>query len=193
MKILGINGSPRRKGNSHYLMTLFMDKMAARGHDTRVMDATRMEVTRCIGCGNCEKTGNCVFTEDDFTTLFLPAVLEADIVVFSSPVYFYGFPADIKALIDRIQVLWSRKYRLKTLGLEGRERKGVLLAVGATSGKDLFSGMEQTARYCFDAAGIDYAGALCYRGIDGAGAIADHPGIDEDVEQMVKSLCSGSK
>ncbi len=187
MKILGISGSPRKNGNSHTLMSIFMDEMKERGHDTRVLDAVKMNIKRCIGCGHCEKKGTCVF-HDDFTDVFLPAVIEADIVVLSSPVYFYAFPADIKALIDRIQVLWSRKYRLKTNEFKGRNRKGVLLAVGATRGKDLFSGMEKTAQYFFDAACIDFAGSLCYRGMDEKGEMENHPAFKEDVKKLVSEL-----
>ncbi|MFH2092544.1 MAG: flavodoxin family protein [Pseudomonadota bacterium] len=187
MKVLGVNGSPRQNGNSHYLMSAFMDEIKAKGHDTQVLDATAMKINRCIGCGSCETKGGCIF-KDEFTHIFLPAVIEADILVLSSPVYFYAFPADIKALIDRIQVLWSRKYRLKTNEFKGRDRKGVLLAVGATRGKDLFSGMEQTARYFFDAAGMAYAGALCYRGIDGKGEMEQHPGLLKDIQNLVQKL-----
>ena len=188
MKVLGVNGSPRQKGNSHFLMSRFMDEIIRRGHETQILDATKLKTTRCIGCGNCERTGDCVFQKDDFTTIFLPAVIEADLVVLSSPVYFYAFPADIKALIDRIQVLWSRKYRLKTLNFEGRERRGLLLAVGATRGKDLFAGMEQTARYFFDAAGIEYKGSLCYRGMDERGEMEDHPTVQTDIEKLIDDL-----
>jgi multimeric flavodoxin WrbA len=187
MKVLGISGSPRPKGNSHYLMSAFMDEMIVRGHDVKVLDATKMKINRCIGCGHCEKKGICVFN-DDFTDIFLPAVIEADVVALCSPVYFYAFPADIKALIDRIQVLWSRKYRLKTNEFDGRNRKGVLLAVGATRGKDLFSGMQKTARYFFDAACIDYAGSLCYRGLDEKGEMETHPAFKEDVKKLVSEL-----
>lgn len=188
MKVLGINSSPRLKGNTRYLMDLFMKEMEAIGHEITLLDATRMNIKRCIGCGTCERTGNCVFTDDDFTQVFLPAVIETDLLVISSPIYFYAFPADIKALIDRGQVLWSRKYRLKTNEFEGRNRKGVLLAVAATSGKDLFAGMEQTARYFFDAAGMDYAGALLYRGLDEKGEMESHPTVLDDVKQLAEKL-----
>lgn len=188
MKVLGINSSPRPKGNSRYLMDLFMNEMTSRGHEVRLLDATKMNIKRCIGCGNCEKTGNCVFTDDDFTQIFLPAVIETDMLVISSPIYFYAFPADIKALIDRIQVLWSRKYRLKTDEFKGRNRKGILLAVAATRGKDLFSGMEQTARYFFDAAGMTYSGSLLYRGLDEKGEMEAHPTVHDDVKKLIEKL-----
>lgn len=187
MFVLGITGSPRFNGNSAYLMQLFMDEMKTKGHDTEVIDAVKLKTTPCIGCGNCEKKGECVFN-DGFTTQFLPALKKADIVVLASPVYFYGFPAVIKALIDRIQVMWSRKYRLKLDEFKDRNRKGILLAVGATSGKDLFDGMKLTARYFFDAADIKYYADLCYRRVDEKGEMKNHPGVHKDIRDLIKKI-----
>ncbi len=188
MKVLGINSSPRPNGNSRHLMHLFMEEMRSKDHDVQILDATKMKITTCIGCGTCERTGDCVFTDDDFTAIFLPAVIEADILVISSPVYFYAFPADIKALIDRIQVLWSRKYRLKTNEFQNKVRKGALVAVGATKGKKLFVGMEQTAKYFFDAASMSYETSLLYRGMDEKGEIENHPTVLKDIQQLAIDL-----
>ncbi len=185
--VLGINGSPRQNGNSQYLMSCFMEEMEVRGYDTQVLDAVKLKINPCIGCGNCETKGVCIF-KDDFTNVFLPAIIKADIIVLSSPIYFYAFPAALKALIDRIQVLWSRKYRLKMNEFRDRKRKGVLLAVGATRGKDLFDGLKLTARYFFDAADIQYKADLCYRGIDEKGEMEKHPTLHEDIKNLVQEL-----
>ena len=187
MKVLGINGSPRSGGNSQYLMTCFMAEMKAGGHDTQVLNVPKLKINPCIGCGNCETKGVCIF-KDDFTNIFLPAVIKADIVVISSPIYFYAFPAALKALVDRIQVMWSRKYRLKMDEFKARNRKGVLLAVGATRGKDLFDGVKLTARYFFDAVDIQYTADLCYRGIDEKGKMEKHPAVQQDIKNLVRSL-----
>lgn len=187
MYVLGITASPRKNGNSEHMMSLFINEMEQRGAEAKVINAVKLNTTRCIGCGTCEKKGECVF-KDDFTTVFLPEIKKADIIVIASPVYFYGFPADLKALIDRIQVLWSRKYRLKLNEFKGRKRKGVLLAVGATKGKDLFDGMKLTARYFFDAADISYDGELLIRGVDEKGELENHPTLKTDIVQLVDQL-----
>ncbi|MCK4768338.1 MAG: flavodoxin family protein [Desulfobacula sp.] len=187
MRVLGINGSPRHKGNSQYLMSCFMEEMKAKGYDTQSLNAVKLKINPCIGCGNCETKGVCIF-EDDFTHIFLPAMIKADIIVISSPVYFYAFPAVLKALIDRIQVMWSRKYRLKMDEFKGRKRKGVLLASGATHGKDLFDGLKLTARYFFDAADIKYETSLCYRGMDEKGEMENHLTLSEDIRDLARKL-----
>jgi len=187
MRVLGINGSPRHKGNSQYFMSCFMGEMKAKGYDTQSLNAVKLKINPCIGCGNCETKGVCIF-EDDFTHIFLPAMIKADIIVISSPVYFYAFPAVLKALIDRIQVMWSRKYRLKMDEFKGRKRKGVLLASGATHGKDLFDGLKLTARYFFDAADIKYEISLCYRGMDEKGEMENHLTLSEDIRDLARKL-----
>ncbi|MBU1196185.1 MAG: flavodoxin family protein [Proteobacteria bacterium] len=187
MNILGVHGSPRIKGNSDYLMSCFMKEMEILGHKTQVLHAAKLKINHCIGCGHCETKGVCIF-DDDFTTQFLPALHKADIFVVSSPVYFYGFPSALKTLIDRIQVVWSRKYRLKTDDYRGRVRKGVLLGVAATKGKDLFEGLELTARYFFDAADIQYETGLFYRGIDEKGQIVTHPLVHEEIQKLAHRL-----
>ncbi len=183
MLALGIHGSPRARGNSEYLLSLFMSEMTALGHDTQILTASQLKVNHCIGCGSCETKGVCIFT-DDFSQIFLPALEKADIVVLSSPVYFYGFPSALKAMIDRIQVVWSRKYRLNCQDYAGRTRKGVLLGVAATHGKDLFEGLQLTARYFYDAADIEYAGEGFYRGVDEKQAIAHHPSVHLDIKTI---------
>ncbi len=184
-KILGINGSPRKGGNSSYLLKVFMEQMAAKGHEIQILDAVHLKINACTGCGLCETKGVCIF-KDEFTNIFLPAIGNADIIVISSPVYFYGFPAKLKALIDRIQVMWSRKYRLKTNEFEGRDRKGILMAVGATKGKDLFDGLKLTARYFFDAADIKYDAELFYRGIDEKGELEKFSSVMTDIKKLAK-------
>ncbi len=187
MQILGIHGSPRSKGNSDFLMSLLMEEMNALGHKTQVLHAPKLKINHCIGCGSCESKGICIF-DDDFSQIFLPLLLKADILVLSSPVYFYGFPSALKALIDRIQVVWSRKYCLKTDDYKGRVRKGVLLGVAATKGKDLFEGLQLTARYFFDAANVKYETDLFYRGIDEKGQMAKHPLVHEEIKKLSGQL-----
>ena len=81
-----------------------------------------------------------------------------------------------KAVIDRSQAQWSRKYVLKQKGpLGDSPRKGFFIGVGATKGKRLFEGTCLTIRYFFDAIDVPYDGELLFRGADEAGDIRNHP------------------
>ncbi|EFK05757.1 flavin reductase [delta proteobacterium NaphS2] len=154
-------------------MSAFMDEVERRGGYTKVIDATRKKIKPCVECGTCEKKGYCPL-DDDMQSLY-PLLRRADLVILASPIFFYGVTAQLKALIDRSQALWSRKY---VMGLEdpGRKwRKGLLLTVGATKGKNIFDGAVLTARYFFDAIGADFEGTLGFRQVEKVGDIEAHP------------------
>lgn len=159
MRIVGIRGSPRRGGNSDVLLSWFLSCSGT--HDVEVLTPSQLSIHFCQGCRYCEGTGRCVI--DDDMTWILPVLLEADRVVVSTPVFFYGLPASLKALVDRMQVLWARRY---VLGERMKSKDGFLLAVGATKGKRLFEGVTLTIRYFFDAFGCTYRGGLFFRGFD---------------------------
>jgi protein-tyrosine-phosphatase len=102
----------------------------------------------------------------------------AEIIVMATPVFFYGPTAQLKALIDRCQALWARRYVHKLVDPGRKWRRGLLFSVGATKGKDLFQGIRLTAKYFFDAVGARFEGAqdsLTYRQIEEAGEIDKHP------------------
>lgn len=192
MLVLGLNGSPRKGGNTQFLLSLFMEQMTDKGYDVRVVKPSDFNFNRCTGCGTCELKGHCVF-KDDFSDMFLPLLLKADIVVLSTPVYFYAMPAPIKAVIDRTQVLWSRKYRFSGEKeqidiIPSERRKGFLLSAGGSNGVDLFTGIKLTAKYFFDAAGIEFSGDLCYRKIDKIGDMKKHPTVSEDIKRLAQTV-----
>jgi multimeric flavodoxin WrbA len=103
--------------------------------------------------------------------------LEADIIILTSPIFFYGVTAWAKAMIDRSQPLWVRKYLLKdpSLGKEGKKRKGFFISVGATKGPKVFDGAIQTVKYFFDVLNVEYVGELVFRNVEAKGDILKHP------------------
>ena len=98
-KIVVITGSPRKKGNSFAMTEAFIQAAEARGHSVTRFDAALKN--GCRACETCFKTGKACSFDDDFNTI-APAILEADAVVFSMPVYWYSIPAQIKGVIDRL-------------------------------------------------------------------------------------------
>lgn len=190
MYVLGLQGSPRAKGNTNFLLDGLLDHLRQKGAETEKINVRRLRVEPCIGCGYCEEKGICVFADDDMTARIYSMLRRADVVVLAGPVYFYNFPAHIKAVIDRTQALWSRKYR-HSLEDPGRPwRKGILLSVGATKGKNLFDGMKLTARYFFDAVGADYTDSIVYPRIEAPGDLAHHPGFADDIRSCSANLDS---
>ncbi|HIS25865.1 MAG TPA: flavodoxin family protein [Candidatus Pullilachnospira intestinigallinarum] len=100
-KIVVITGSPRKDGNSFAMTDAFIRAAEEQGHSVTRFDAAQKNVGGCHACETCYKTGKACSFDDDFNEI-APALLEADVVVFSTPVYWYSIPAQIKAVIDKM-------------------------------------------------------------------------------------------
>ena len=100
-KIVVITGSPRKNGNSFAMTEAFIKAAEAKGHTVTRFDAALKNVGGCHACETCFKTGKACSFDDDFNVI-APAILEADVVVFTMPVYWYSIPAQIKGVIDRL-------------------------------------------------------------------------------------------
>lgn len=100
-KIVVITGSPRKNGNSFAMTDAFIKSAEEKGHTITRFDAALKKVGGCHACETCFSTGKACTFDDDFNTI-APAILEADAIVFTMPVYWYSIPAQIKGVIDRI-------------------------------------------------------------------------------------------
>ncbi len=187
MLVLGLQGSPRKKGNTEFLLSLFMEEAEKYGARTQIVDVCRKNIEPCRELTTCEKKGFCPI-KDDMDPEIYPLLRRADVIVPASPVFFYNVTAQLKALIDRSQTLWARYYRLKLTDPKRSVRRGFMLSQGATRGKNLFLGVDLTARYFFDAVGAAYAGSLYYWQIEHRGDMEKHPGVREDVAAAVADL-----
>lgn len=173
--VLGIYGSPREGGNSDVLLQKALEGAGQVGARVSSLRAADLSIGGCLECGGCDSSGKCV-VDDDMQEVY-PRLEAADRIILAAPVFFYGFPSQLKALIDRAQSAWSGRMLKKTK----QQRKthdsgqGYLIAVGATKGEKLFEGMERVAKYFFDALDKDYRGGLFFRGVDQQGAILRHP------------------
>lgn len=191
MLVLGLQGSPRKKGNTDYLLSTFMKEVEKTGARTETIDAPRKNIEPCKGCAYCEKRGFCVIEDDEMTTEIYPLLRQADAIVASTPIFFYAATAQLKALIDRSQALWSRRYCMKLSDPKKKFRRGYLLSLGATKGKNLFEGLNLTTKYFFDAVGAEFNGSLTYRRIEHRGDMEKHPTVKEDVKKSVDELLAG--
>ena len=188
MFVLGLQGSPRKKGNTSALLSAFLDQAGKLGAETEYLDVPGKKISPCIECGTCEREGFCSI-KDDMQEIY-SQLRRADIVVMGTPVFFYGPTAQMKALIDRSQALWARRYVHKLTDPLSKWRQGLLLAVGATKGQNLFEGLNLTTKYFFDALGASFEGVLGYRQIEGPGEINRHPTALEDAKEKAEAMVS---
>ena len=188
MKVLGIYGSPRRKGNSEILLDKALEGAKSSGAEVITIYARELKMSGCLECCGCDKTGKCV-VKDDMQNVY-PLLESADVIILSTSIFFYGVPAQAKALIDRCQALWRKRMLTKTK--EQRKTydsgRGYLIILGATSGKSLFDGAALTARYFYDALDMSYEGAMFVRKVDKKGAILEHPEFIDEAFQFGISI-----
>lgn len=103
MKIVVLTGSPRRNGNTNHLADRFIEGAKEQGHDVFRFDCAAHDVAGCMACNHCGMNGECVL-QDDFN-LVRPHLIEADMVVFVTPMYYFGFSAQLKRVIDRFYAI----------------------------------------------------------------------------------------
>jgi len=181
-------GSPRDGGNSDLLLEAALRAAAGAGALVEKLRISRLQIAPCRECDDCRKDGVCAI-RDDMDSLG-SKLLTADAVIIASPIFFYGLPGQLKALIDRAQAYWMRKYVLgQPPELPGR--KGAFIAVGATSGARLFDGAVLTVRYFFKAFDIGYDAELLVRGVDKEGDISRRPEMLTAAEELGRKLAGG--
>lgn len=192
IKILAFAGSPRRHGNSETLLDWVLESMIA--DPDIIIEKIPLEkanINPCKGCNACEKLNKCI--QRDGLDIYHDKILDADIILLSSPIYCMGIASQPKALIDRAQVFRSRKYVLK-LPVIPPERKGKRLgAFLATAGQDwsfVFDAAVPSVKCFFHVIDIKDADIsyLMINGVDEKGAIDLHPTARVDAEKLGKSL-----
>ncbi len=172
MKILAIMASPRKGGNSDLLLDEFLRGVEEGGGEFEKLSVGDLKISPCREILACEKDGECVI-KDEMDSVY-QKLLEAEKIVIASPIFFYGFPAHFKALIDRCQVLWVRKH---LLGIEpaNSPKRAFALLLGATKGERLFDGVLLTLRYFLEPLNAGLSGTLLYRKVEKKGDIQNHP------------------
>ncbi len=103
-KVLILSGSPRIGGNSDRLCDEVYRGAADAGNQVEKICVATKNISPCTGCYYCQTHGKCV--KDDDMTEVLEKIIDADVIVLSSPVYFYSICAQLKAVIDRTVARW---------------------------------------------------------------------------------------
>jgi multimeric flavodoxin WrbA len=113
-KVLGIVGSPRKKGNTHILVSRILEGAEAEGAATETVLLGKLKIRECDGCHACWKGKPCA-KRDEMNDLY-PKIVESDAVVFGTPVYWYGPTALMKGFIDRFVYFNCPENRAKVRG-----------------------------------------------------------------------------
>jgi len=137
MKVVTVLGSPRKRGNTHRVLSWVEEQLRAAGHEVERYDIVDYVVRGCTGCNTCQRQESALpsCAQDDDATLILGAMQRADAFVLASPVYCWGLTAQLKALVDRSYAAaqWSQVPAGHLLA----GRTGALVATAAGGSDDL--------------------------------------------------------
>ena len=185
-EVLVLMGSARREGNSARMLPWLCEGIVEGAGDANLSVRTwwsyDLRVPACDGDEACGVDGHCIL-RDAMTPLYDPLERAAGIVILS-PIFFYGLPSSLKALIDRCQAFWHRTARLGIPILPGYARPGALLAIGGAGGAKNFLGAELTARYFFDALQVRDFATHTFRGLDAPDDILAQPELEAAVRAI---------
>jgi multimeric flavodoxin WrbA len=151
MTIVTLLGSARRKGNTGTVLQWVEDQLAAMGHRVEPFYLEPMAINGCLGCAKCKQNPEiigCVRNDDALTVL--DAMVRARAVVFASPVYFWGFSSQIKALIDRSYSLVANYHQPDHFSLLEGQRHGLLMTGGGpfeNNVEPVFTAFDRIRRY----------------------------------------------
>ncbi len=174
-KILILSGSPRKGGNSDLLCDEFAKGAAEAGHAVEKIRVAEKNIGYCRGCYAC-KNGACV-QKDDMTEV-LQKMIDADVLVLASPVYFYSIDAQLKALIDRTVARW----------LEVKDKEFYYIVTAADEAK----ASAETTLACFRGyadcvEGAREMGVIYGMGAYEKGEILTHPAMKQAYEMGKKA------
>jgi multimeric flavodoxin WrbA len=190
VRVLGISGSPRN-GNTERLLDAALEGARESGAEVEKIRIHDLDFEGCKECMECWKTGVCS-DEDDMQEIY-GKLLDADCIILSTPVFFLSLPGKTKAMIDRCQCLWIKKYLLKQRVRDGGDFRGALIACGATEGERLFECVRRPVRAFFTTLDIKLTGELLVRKMEGPKASAKHPTAVRDARALGRALVAGEK
>lgn len=166
-KVLVISTSLRRHSNSHALAEKFAKGAKEAGHQVELISLIGRQIEYCVGCLSCQRTGQCVIEDD--ANLIAEKMLNADVICYATPIYYYEMAGQMKTVLDRMNPLFSADYKFRDV---------YMLSTAADDGPHVadraVNGLEGWIE-CF--AKAELAGSLFAGGVTGPGEITNHPAL----------------
>ena len=171
--VLIICTSPRKGGNSDTLAAEFARGAKEAGNEVEIISLAGKHIEFCLGCLSCVKTQKCVI--DDDATEIRGMMLNADVIVWATPVYYYCISGQMKTMIDRGNPLYRSDYKFRDVYL--------LAAAAADEDYTMEGAVKATQGWidCFEKASLK--GVVFAGGVDKKGEIAGHKAL-ADAHEM---------
>ncbi|HNX25646.1 MAG TPA: flavodoxin family protein [Spirochaetota bacterium] len=145
MNLLALTGSPRKNSFSTKLQNEFLNPFIKNGFNINIVNAYEADIKPCTACGRCASESRCIF--DDAMSDIYNLIRNADIISISSPLYFSSFPAPLKSIIDRCQLLWEES---KRTGIKSKEKKGFFFCTAGSDYNEIFTGVLTGMRHFYN-------------------------------------------
>lgn len=171
-KVLLVTSSLREGSNSDQLAEAFAAGARDAGHVVDIVSLKGKQIAFCQGCLACQKTKRCIIKDD--AGWIAEKICAADVVVFASPVYYYGLSGQLKTLLDRCNPLYFREYTFRAV---------YLLATAAENAPSTVEGSVRGLQGwvdCFDNA--TFAGTIFAGGVAAQQEIKQHPALEQAYE-----------
>lgn len=183
--ILLFNASPRKGGNTDIILDHIQVAIGERAKTEKIY-INDLKFKPCQECGSCYQETCCVL-EDELKPIY-KKIVDADAIIFGSPIYFGSLSAQGKMLIDRMQPFWAAKViRNEPVA---KRKKGFLILVSAASKENFFENAREIVRNFFEVVNAQYSGELFFAKIDKKAEVLDFPGLDKEALRIAEATLS---
>jgi multimeric flavodoxin WrbA len=163
IKAITLYGGHRRHKNTEILTDMVLKGINGDAADVRKMVLKDMDISPCNSCYSCSSGEGCVIRDD--MDIIYRGIVDSDIIILASPIYFAGVSAVAKLMIDRCQAFWSQKY-IANIKSSGKKKCGYFIASAGAEGMDVFQPAIATVKLFFAACDAVYCGGLLIPGTD---------------------------
>lgn len=178
-KILILTASARENGNSSRMAQAFAEGARKAGHVVTFFDTANSSIKPCRACDACFQTGSACVCDDDFNILAL-TLADAEVVVLATPLYWYSFPAGLKAALDKMYafVIGDRRLRIQ---------ESVLLACGEIERTEVFDGLRRSYELIAQDRGWTDRGQVIVPNVNRVGDIEKTDAL-EQISQLAQQI-----
>ena len=185
MKILGINGSPRRGGNTEILLNNALFGAKTKGAEIDSISLNNLKFVPCQECDKMPENGICLIK--DGMDVVYKKVLAADAIIIASPVFFGSVSAQTKMMIDRFQCMWLAQFEFGKK-LFWKTRRGAVICVEASTRKDFFDNSKSVIKNLFATIAVKYEFELLITGVEKKGLVNQFPEVLEKAYRLGENI-----
>ncbi|MFQ6861467.1 MAG: flavodoxin family protein [Beduini sp.] len=180
MKVIILSSSPRRKGNSEILCEQFAKGAKEAGHEVEMVNLNDYHMGFCLACEYCRYHNHVCVLKDDANQI-IEKIIEADVFVMATPVYFYSLSGQLKTLIDR---MFAREYEIRDS--EKHKKAYLILTSGSPDVKQMTGIVESFRGFIQVLRKVEEGGIIYGLGAFHKGDALEHPAYKEAYEMGKK-------